>query len=106
MDLIFVFLLRYLFFSDYIDDSRSGNYSAGASAVVRVQRSNGVFREDIGFGSNWGQNKADVISKAKKVIHSDRIYYDCINQSYFITFFLIKFVCAGCCHRWIERSRY
>ncbi|XP_034237230.1 DNA repair protein RAD52 homolog isoform X2 [Thrips palmi] len=64
---------------DYIDDSRSGNYSAGASAVVRVQRSNGVFREDIGFGSNWGPNKADVIAKAKKDAVTDGLKGAVIN---------------------------
>lgn len=87
--------------TDYIDDSRSGNYSAGASAVVRVQRSNGVFREDIGFGSNWGSNKADVISKAKKVMNFDFLLY------HFYIKFLIKLICyAGCCNGWFEGGCY
>lgn len=64
---------------DYVDDSRSGNYSAGASAVVRVQRTNGVFREDVGFGSNSGSNKADVISRAKKDAVTDGLRGAVIN---------------------------
>lgn len=52
---------------DYIDDNRSGNYSAGASALVRVQRADGIFREALGYGGSFGSIKAEVISKAKKV---------------------------------------
>lgn len=51
---------------DYVDKSSAGHYSVGTSSVIRVQRPNGIFREDVGYGFSDGTNKADVICRAKK----------------------------------------
>lgn len=56
---------------DYLDQNDSGHYSAGTSAVVRVERSNGIFREEVGYGVSVDQDKGEAISKAKKSAVTD-----------------------------------
>ena len=56
---------------DYIEENTPGNFSAGASAIVRIQLADGIFREDLGYGGSSGSMKADAISKAKKEAVTD-----------------------------------
>lgn len=64
---------------DFIDENRPGVYSAGASAVVRVQRANGVYREEVGYGWGSGPHKAEVIAKSKKDAVTDGLKGAVIN---------------------------
>merc|ERR1719309_896583 len=56
---------------DFVDHSR-GKFYVGVSAFVRVQLKDGVFHEDIGYGTSEGQrSKALSIEKARKEAVTD-----------------------------------
>eukprot|EP00941_MAST-03F_sp_MAST-3F-sp1_P004029 g4029.t1 len=58
--------------TDFCDQLKKGKWSAGVTAIVRVELKDGCFHEDVGYGvANNLSSKGDALQKAKKSAVTD-----------------------------------